>query len=201
MYEVEFFELLKNPDLNKLRKFQIKIAKDVNIQYNEIEEIYGVDVAYKGNKAVGALVSKNYEFYAIKDVNFPYISTYFAFRELPILWDLIKKCRGCIIFDGNGLLHPYKAGLATIAGVILEKQTIGVAKSLLCGEIKGDYVYQNKKIIGKVIKSSKNPIYVSIGNKITLEQASDIVLSDCVYRVPEVLRKAHILANRIAERI
>lgn len=88
-----------------------------------------------------------------------------------------------------------------MAGVMLEKQTIGTAKSLLCGEIKGDYVYQNKEVIGKIVKSSKNPIYVSIGNNITLEQASEIVLDECIYRMPEVLRKAHILATRIAKRI
>ncbi|MCD6467344.1 MAG: endonuclease V [Methanomicrobia archaeon] len=201
MYEVEFFKLLKNPDFKELRKFQIRIAKNVDTGYNEIGEIYGADVAYKGDKAVGAIVSKNYESYEIKEIEFPYVPTYFAFRELPILWNLIKKCDGCIIFDGNGLLHPYRAGLATMAGVMLEKQTIGVAKSLLCGEIKGEYVYQNKEIIGKIIKSSKNPIYVSIGNRVTLKQASDIVLNNCVHRVPEVLRKAHILANRIAKRI
>ncbi|MCK4432978.1 MAG: endonuclease V [Methanomicrobia archaeon] len=201
MYEVEFFQLLKNPDLKELRKFQVKIAKNIKPQYGETGEIYGADVAYKGDKAVGALVSKTSESYEIKEVNFPYIPTYFAFRELPILWHLIKNCDDCIIFDGNGVLHPCKAGLATMAGVMLEKQTIGAAKSLLCGEIKGDYVYQNKEIIGKIVKSSKNPIYVSIGNNITLEQASEIVLNDCIYRVPEVLRKAHILATHIAKRI
>ena len=201
MYEIEFFRLLKNPDLKELRKFQIKIAKNVRCRYSKTEEIYGADVAYIGNNAVGALASKESESYEIKEVEFPYIPTYFAFRELPILWNLIKDCKGCIIFDGNGVLHPYNAGLATVAGVVLKKQTIGVAKSLLCGEIKGEYVYRDNKIIGKIVRRSKNPVYVSVGNNVTLEQASEIVLGDCIYRTPDVLRKAHMLANRIAKRI
>ncbi len=201
MYEVEFFKLLKNPDLKRLREFQIKIAENVDLSYNETGEVYGVDVAYKGKKAVAAIASENYEEYEIRDVKFPYIPTYFAFRELPVLWNLIKKCEGCIIFDGNGLLHPFRAGIATIAGVILEKQTIGVAKSLLCGEAKGDYVYQNEEIIGKIMRKTRKPLYVSVGNKITLEKAFSIVSENCIHRVPEVLRKAHILANRVAKNI
>ncbi|MEA1993151.1 MAG: endonuclease V [Euryarchaeota archaeon] len=201
MFEEDFFRLIQHPDQRAMRVLQQRVAARVSREFDEVRKLYGVDVAYKGKNAVGAIASEDYENYTIKKVRFPYIPTYFAFRELPVLWVLVKKCDGCIIFDGNGMLHPYHAGLATMAGVILEKQTIGMAKSLLCGTLSGDHILLNGEVIGAVVHSSERPIYVSVGNKITVEQAVQTVSDNCHHRVPEVVRKAHMLANRIAKRI
>jgi deoxyribonuclease V len=200
MYENQFFRLIENSDLRKMREFQTMIAASVTTESEEVGELYGVDVAYRGEKAVGAIASMKEEKYLIRDVPFPYVSTYFAFRELPIVWDLVKECDGCILFDGNGMLHPYRAGLATVAGVVLEKQTIGVAKTLLCGEVRDAYVYEDDEIIGSVIRRTKRPIYVSVGNKISLEEATRVVRETGIHRIPDVVRKAYILATRIARR-
>ncbi len=203
MFEEEFFRLIHTREFKKMQEFQQKIAAHVDRAYHEVKKLYGADVAYKGSKAVAAVVSEDSEAYKVKEVRFPYVSTYFAFRELPVLWDLLQDCDGCVIFDGHGQLHPRRAGLATMAGVMLGKQTIGTAKALICGEVRERYVYEGDEVIGKVltVENAENPLYVSIGNKVTLEQAYSIVSENCVHRTPELVRKAHIVATQIAKRI
>ena len=103
------------------------------------------------------------------------------------------------MFDGNGILHPYGIGLATQAGIKLNKPSIGVAKSLLYGKIKDDIVTIDGKKRGFVFFSSKKikkPIYISPGNKISFKTSLKIVKNLCIYKTPEPLRQAHILANK-----
>jgi deoxyribonuclease V len=43
-----------------------------------------------------------------------------------------------------------------------------------------------------------SPVYVSVGNRIDLESAVDLVLACCPkYRLPETTRQAHNAANRL----
>lgn len=53
-------------------------------------------------------------------------------------------------------------------------------------------------VLGAAVKSTKdakNPIYVSVGHKITLQLAIQIVLKCCKYRVPEPIRKADFVSR------
>ncbi|MGI0010251.1 MAG: endonuclease V, partial [Nitrosopumilaceae archaeon] len=76
----------------------------------------------------------------------------------------------------HGQLHPRRCGLACSVGVSLSKPTIGVAKSLLCGTLKGNLVELDGQVLGiKLEKNSKNPLYVSVGHKISLKTAEKIV--------------------------
>jgi len=96
-------------------------------------------------------------------------------------------------------LHPYELGLASHAGVALDIASIGIAKSLLYGEIKDDIVKINGKKRGLVFYSSekvRRPIYISPGNKISFETSFKIVKNLSSYKIPEPLRLAHILANK-----
>jgi deoxyribonuclease V len=82
-----------------------------------------------------------------------------------------------LLIDGHGRLHPRKCGLASYIGVITNKPTIGVAKHLLCGYVREDgFVEFDNIALGFRIKlQDKRPVYVSIGNKISLESAIYIV--------------------------
>lgn len=111
--------------------------------------------------------------------------------------------------DGNGYLHPRRSGIATHLGVELDHPTIGIAKTLLCGTVNeinlspgGHRVIKNADEnkdapLGYSIKTSSraNPIYVSVGNKISLEQAGKLSISLSNYKLPEPIRKAHNLAT------
>ncbi|MFN4245616.1 MAG: endonuclease V, partial [Brevinematia bacterium] len=123
-------------------------------------------------------------------VSFNYIPNFLAFREIPIIIDtfnLITIQPDIIIVDGQGIAHPRRAGIASHLGVIIQRPTIGCAKSLLYGEyvdmpnIKG---YESnildpktKEVIGKALRTkvSSKPVFVSVGNYITLEQSVQIV--------------------------
>lgn len=188
---------------------QKEIAKKV-IDYdclnNEINNICGIDVAYKNNIAFcSALIVNKRTLEIIESinhksiVNYPYIPGLLILREsesiLSVL-KLIKNSYDILLIDAHGVLHPRKCGLACYIGVIIDKPTIGVAKKLLCGHImKDNYIEYNGEILGyRIKKTNKKDIYVSIGHKIGLATATNIVM-DLIKdneRLPEPLRLADI---------
>jgi deoxyribonuclease V len=200
--------------LKKLRKEQIELSKKVVLKddFAEIKTVAGIDIAYPENEfddACGACVVMDYNTKEIVEektvfdkTDFPYISTYLTYRELPIIKKLINglKTKATVfMFDGNGILHPYGIGLASHVGVALDFSSIGVAKSLLYGEIKDYIVTIDGKKRGLVFFSSKKvkkPIYISPGHKISFETSFKIVKNLSSYKIPEPLRQAHILANK-----
>lgn len=145
-----------------------------------------------------------------QEVTFPYIPGLLAFREVPAItsvWQKLKTKPDVIVFDGHGIAHPRKMGIATHFGVVTNTVTIGCAKSILCGKYAlladeqlatADLIYKNEKI-GMALRTKKkcNPVFVSPGNKITMQESMEI-MKQCVgkYRIPEPTRLAHLLVNR-----
>ncbi len=118
-----------------------------------------------------------------------------------------------LMVDGFGILHHKSFGLASQLGFETDIPTIGVAKTLLNinglneriikEQFKklpnvGDFIELidcNSNILGLALKSSSSsstPIYVSIGHKISLETAKNIVLQTCIYKSPEPIRNSDI---------
>ncbi|UCE73991.1 MAG: endonuclease V [Methanomassiliicoccales archaeon] len=203
--------------LKKMRDEQNRLKELVKIEddFKGIESVAGVDVAYN-DTALGACAVFGYDSMKIlnsktvkKEVEVPYIPTYLAFRELPIIEDLIKKMKvkpSVLLVDGNGVLHPYGMGIASHVGVKLDIPTIGVAKTLLCGELMGEVeevgdftqVLYEGRLVGYAYKSSprtNKPIYISPGHKVSFETALEVVSRFCKYKLPEPIRKAHALAT------
>lgn len=145
-----------------------------------------------------------------KEVTFPYIPGLLTFREAPALLSAFEKLSlepDVIMIDGQGIAHPQGLGLAAHVGFLLDRPTIGCAKSKLVGEYDepgeevGDYsslIYQGK-IVGVVLRTRKKtkPVFVSPGFKISLETALKVVTA-CLtgYRIPEPVRRAHILSSQ-----
>jgi len=200
--------------LKELRREQLELSKKVMIKdgFGEIGSIAGIDVAYtKANNkliACAAYVIMDYNSMEIIEkgwiydrVKIPYIPTYLAYTELPLvekLWNKMKEKPTIIMLDGHGIMHPYRLGLASHVGVVLDVPTIGVAKSPLYGNFKeeGNYFLENGREIGyKLTSSAKKPVYISPGHLISLETAIEVARHFSIYRIPEPTRQAHILAG------
>jgi deoxyribonuclease V len=197
-------------------ELQREIAKKVIAEdtlHKEIEYICGIDVSYKKNIAYcsAAIIKKNtLELIESVDsksvVRHPYISGLFILREsIPILTTLksLKNHFDLLLIDGHGLLHPRKCGLATYIGVLIDKPTIGVAKSLLCGSIMEDQsVEYDGTVLGFTIKKEgKKQIYVSVGHKISLTTAIQIIkkITKKEEWVPEPLRIADLNSKQFSK--
>jgi deoxyribonuclease V len=142
--------------------------------------------------------------------HFPYVPGLLSFREVPVLLQAMEHLRtdpDVILCDGQGIAHPRGFGIACHLGLVVEKPTIGCAKSRLLGhfsevgEGKGSYtdLWHEKQVIGAVARtrSGVKPMFVSPGHKVTLEASLRIVFGCCKkYRVPEPIRLAHALVNK-----
>lgn len=140
--------------------------------------------------------------------DFPYIPGYLAFREAPPLlasWSRLVVKPEVILVDGQGMAHPRGFGIACHLGIVLGMPTIGVAKSLLVGEGEpgpdpGDTapVLWKGARIGTALRTRRGarPIYVSVGHRVSLETAVDIVRAATRgRRLPAPIRAAHDAAN------
>jgi deoxyribonuclease V len=181
-----------------------------------VQTVAGVDVGFRGEVAQAAVVVLRYPElepadYALsqRPVTFPYVPGLLAFREGPVVLDALEQLRtepDLLIFDGQGLAHPRRMGIATHIGVLVDKPSIGCAKSRLCGEhhqpaeSRGSTtrLTDGDEVIGMVVRTRDGvkPVYVSIGHKVDLETAVAYVLNCCrKYRLPEPIRHAHRVAG------
>lgn len=139
----------------------------------------------------------------------PYVPGYLSFREVPPILDALAKLTtppDVLLCDGQGRAHPRGFGVACHVGVLADIPAIGVAKKRLVGthdpvpEAKGAWspLVLDEAVIGAVLRSRAgvNPIYVSVGHRVSLETAVSIVMR-CLtrYRLPETTRLAHGLAS------
>ena len=196
------------------------------VEKKQISSIAGVDLAYWSEKgleyAVCCIVVVDYltgEIIEKKDswgkITVPYVPGYLAFREMPLILETVQKLEyspNLYMFDGNGYLHPRHMGIATHAGILLEKPSIGIAKSYY--KIKNvnyeepaneefavkEIVIENE-VYGLVLRTHKGvkPIFVSVGNMIDLDTSVDIIknLITKESRIPIPTRYADIETHKM----
>jgi deoxyribonuclease V len=161
---------------------KVVAAKD---DFGEISSICGVDVAYRGSSNAAycsaVIMDKNMQ-QLVESVDvqtivkYPYVPGLLMLREAePIFYTLklLKNSYDLLLIDGHGLLHPRRCGLACYIGVSLDKPTIGVAKSRLCGTVRPDgFVEIDGEILGYAISKK---LYISVGHRVTLKTAITLV--------------------------
>jgi len=180
--------------------------------------IAGVDISVDRVRGVarGAVVVLSYPELKIVEtrvvegkVDFPYVPGLLTFREAPLTlaaFERLDIAPDLILFDGQGIAHPRRLGLASHLGLFLDTPAIGCAKSRLCGSHQippqeaGGYarLMEGEEVIGAVLRTKLGvkPVYVSIGHKISLESALYWVTQCCRgYRLPEPTRLAHLAAG------
>jgi deoxyribonuclease V len=185
--------------------------------------VAGADAAFSADKTrvfAAAVVYDRVEqriievAHADEPAKYPYVPGFLSFREGPAVLKAIKSLKhefGVICFDGQGYAHPRRCGLASHLSITLDVPGVGVAKSLFIGEhdapaAKAGSVaplMDKGEQIGLVLRTRDNvrPIYLSIGHRVDLESARQLVMACCTrYRIPEPTRQADIEVAKLKAR-
>lgn len=148
---------------------------------------------------------------AERPLTFPYVPGLLSFREAPALlaaFEHLRQAPDLIFVDGHGYAHPRRFGIACHLGVLLDRPTVGCAKSRLIGthakppERAGHWTPLldpadsrdgTTETIGAVLRTREavRPIYVSQGHCVSFERAIELVRAVCDgYRIPRPTREA-----------
>lgn len=181
-----------------------------------VATVAGIDTGYNQGTSCAAVVELEYpslkpiaSAVAERPVRFPYIPGLLSFREGPVIIEAFEKLNtlpDLLIFDGQGIAHPRRFGIACHIGLMLDIPSIGCAKTKLLGEFdepspqRGRFTYliDRGETIGAVVRTRSNvkPVFVSIGHKVNLEDSIQFVLGCCRgYRLPETTRRADKLST------
>lgn len=216
------------------REIQLQLREKVELEDRlpEIRTVAGADVAFiqpearsweRGTgRAIAAVVV--YRFPTMEPLDqgiaeaaltFPYVPGFLSFREIPVLLKALKLLDhdpDLIFCDAQGYAHPRRMGLACHLGVLLDKPTIGCAKSRLigayrepgqkakswtplCDEPKDSpgSARDASEIVGAVLRTADDvrPIFVSVGHRVSLGTAIHLTLAVCDgRRIPRPTRDA-----------
>lgn len=199
-------------ELQKILACQIQM-KPLN---KKINLVAGADIAISADCAIACVVVfslpnlSEVERKIVKGpLAYPYVPGLLSFREAPVLLDAfagLESKPDLVMFDGQGIAHPRRMGLASHMGLWLKIPTIGCAKSLLCGsyrepKIKAgsmSYIKAGKDKIGVCLrtKDSTRPVFISPGHLIDFGGAVAVV-KKCLdgFRIPKPTRIADKLAG------
>ncbi|GAB3432011.1 deoxyribonuclease V [Niabella aquatica] len=213
------YELLSAAEAIQIQK---KMREQINLRpfKGAIHYIGGADISFNKfeDTVYGGIVILKYpEMTIVKNVSvvaqtkFPYISGLLAFREVPALlmaWNKLDIKPDLMVLDGQGIAHERRMGIATHFGLLTDVPSIGCAKSRLTGTFEDppDTVFGSSPLMHKSeqvgvalrTKVNCNPVFVSPGHKISIEQSVDII-KHCTrkHRIPEPTRLAHLLVNEV----
>jgi deoxyribonuclease V len=142
-------------------------------------------------------------------VQFPYIPGLLTFREAPAAVAAVNALPArpdLLLCDGQGIAHPRRCGVASHLGLAIGLPSIGVAKSRLIGTFEepprdrgaSTSLLDGADLIGACLrtKSGVRPLFISIGHRVSLDTAVEIVLRCSTrWRLPEPVRRADRLSK------
>ena len=166
--------------------------------------VAGVDNAYVrmpdgGVLAVGVAVALSFPELDLLDtistttpVRFPYVPGLLAFREVPAMLAALAGLRvspDLVLVDAHGYAHPRRFGAASHLGVLIDRPTIGCAKSRLVGRYAAldsergasAPLVDDGETIGMVVRTRAGgaPLFVSVGHRVSLATAVELALACC----------------------
>lgn len=196
---------------------QLRTQAITRDELGDVRTVAGVDAGYEGDLARAAVVVLAYPSlepldYAVarRPALFPYIPGFLSFRETPAVLAALEQLRvtpDLLICDGQGIAHPRRFGIACHIGVLIDRPTIGCAKSRLVGhhdpvpDERGAHVplVHRGELIGAVLRTrpGTKPLYISPGHRVSMATALSYVMACTTrYRLPETTRAADALASR-----
>lgn len=201
----------------QVQKELCKSFAEKSLRVKDLEYVAGVDVSVKNDMSQAAIVVLSFPDLEVVEtvkskmpVVFPYVPGLLSFREGPVILECVKKLKtapSVFVFDGQGIAHPRFMGIACHMGIILDRPSIGSAKSHLFGSFeppgskKGDHSLMrdaDNRPIGAVLTTRNNtrPVFVSPGQLMDIPSAIKIILAcSPKYKLPEPIRAAHSAAH------
>ena len=204
------------------RALQRQLAAQVVLEdrFGPIERVAGVDVGFprRGDQEMARAVAVLLRYPDLaplaesiveEPVRFPYVPGLLSFRETPAVLSALQRLPAppdLVLVDGQGRAHPRRFGIACHLGLLLDRPTLGCAKSRLVGEHAepgseaGAWspLLHHGETIGAVVRTRTGvkPLFVSVGHRLSLETAVSLVLACCHgLRLPEPTRLADQLAS------
>jgi len=199
---------------------QARLARQVVRQSctrpEDMTTVAGIDAGYRNKTAFAAVVVLDLrdlqvleKATAAKPVSFPYIPGLLSFREGPVVLEALDKLKSppdLLLFDGQGIAHPRRFGMACHIGLLTGIPSVGCAKTRLLGDHeepprdRGSTadLKENGETLGAVVRTRTDvkPVYISIGHLMDLNDSIRLVLQCCRgYRLPEPLRRADQLSR------
>jgi deoxyribonuclease V len=199
-----------------------RVIRTPGIEPDQVSTIAGVDSHYRNGMVLAAVVVlklPNLEWVedatAVRRATFPYIPGLLSFREGPVIleaFNALTSTPDVLIFDGQGIAHPRRFGIASHIGLLLDLPAIGCAKTRLTGHyqepafLRGSYSYlvDRDETVGAVVRtrSGVKSLFVSIGHRLGLQESIELVLCSCSkFRLPEASRRADQLARKEAHSV
>jgi len=198
------------------RELRSEVVADQPIDLAAVWLVAGVDVSVKNEQSQAAVVVATVpDFRPVETVlarrptPFPYVPGLLSFREGPVLEEAFERLQtepDVFLFDGMGIAHPRRIGIASHMGLWLGKPTVGCGKTLLCGRYgplpaqKGASapLVDRGEVIGAAVRTrdAKQPVFISPGHLADIPTAVALALR-CTpkYRLPEPIRLAHRAAG------
>jgi deoxyribonuclease V len=184
----------------------------------EVRRVAGIDAGFEDDGRITRAAVAVLDFPSLALVEtaiarvptrFPYVPGLLSFREAPAVLAAFERLAtgvDLILYDGQGIAHPRRFGIASHVGLALDCPSIGVAKTRLIGEHRAPPSRRGAwaplldagETIGAVLRTRPGvkPLYVSIGHRVSLETAVRWTMACCTkYRLPETTRHAHRLAS------
>jgi deoxyribonuclease V len=201
-----------------------RVVLEDAISLDEIRTVAGIDNAYKGRGretvAYAAVVVLAFPELtpiatatASRPVSFPYVPGLLSFREIPAIVDAYARLDvtpDALLCDGQGYAHPRRFGLACHVGVLLDRPSIGCAKSRLIGtydepaRVFGAHtpLLDRGETIGAAVRTRPGhaPLFVSPGDKFSVEGAVALAMACCRNEqfMPVPTRLAHETVTALA---
>jgi deoxyribonuclease V len=216
-----------SPD--EARRLQRELRRRVSlvdrIDLADVTSVVGVDNAYvkEGADTVAYAAAVRLSFpnlavvetvYAERPVDFPYVPGLLTFREGPAVLAALRQLTSApdvFLFDGQGYAHFQRLGLASHLGVILDRPTVGCAKTKLVGrydEPADEFgahtpLLDRGEVVGAAVRTRPGhaPLFVSPGHQVSVATAVALALACCRDGrfLPEPTRLAHELVTERAE--
>jgi len=148
---------------------------------------------------------------ASAQATFPYVPGFLTFREGPIILEALQNLHSrpeAFLFDGQGICHPRRLGIAAHLGLWVDRPSVCVASSRLIGTADAPHlgigatsdILDQGECLGRLLRTRlrARPLWISPGHRIGIDGAVNLVMACCRgYRLPEPTRLAHIEVGKL----